>query len=451
MGFFRFVATGARFALRGGTAYWLWMAVLLSLIAWGGAAYLDQLRNGLIVTNMRDQVSWAFYIGNFTFLVGVAAAAVVLVIPAYVYHWKPIKEIAVLGEILAISAIVMCLLFVAVDMGRPDRFWHLIPGIGKMNFPRSILAWDVLVLNLYLFLNIVIVTHLLYRGMQGKPYNPRFVVPLVMFSIPAAVGIHTVTAFIYAGIPARPYWNASILVPRFLASAFCSGPAIMLILFQILQRTTNIAIKDEAIWKVAELMAYAMFVNLLLLGAEMFKEYYSHTEHLVYMQYLFSGLGEHRALVPYAWAFVICGVLAFLLFLFPATRRNVVTLNLGCLLIYSSVYIEKGMGLVMPAFTPDTLGEVYEYVPTLHELRIGAAVFSVGFLVFTVLCKVAVPVLTGEFATIVAPALVPPVPGWAPVPAAPGALPYPAPANPGERPVIGEREAPARRKARGGP
>jgi len=394
--------TAARIVLHGSKAYWLWVGCLLALIAWGALGYVDQLQSGLIVTNMRDQVSWAFYIGNFTFLVGVAAAAVVLVIPAYIYHWKPIKEVAILGEILAISAIVMCMLFVTVDMGRPDRFWHLIPGVGRMNFPSSLLAWDVLVLSLYLVLNLTIVTHLLYRGIQGRPYNTRLVVPLVLFSIPAAVGIHTVTAFLYAGLPGRPYWNASILAPRFLCSAFCSGPAIMLILFQILQRTTKIAIKDEAIWKVAELMAYAMFLNLLLLGAEIFKEYYSGTEHLIHLQYLFSGVHGHRALVPYAWTFVGCGVVAFLLFLFPATRRNVFTLNLGCLLIYASVYIEKGMGLVIPGFTPDTLGEIYVYTPTIHELRIGAGIFSVGFLVFTLLCRIAIPILTGEFAAMAA-------------------------------------------------
>ena len=292
----------------------------------------------------------------------------------------------------------MCLLFVICDIGRPDRFWHLLPGIGHMNFPSSVLAWDVLVLNLYLVLNLTIVTHLLYTGMQGRHYNQRLVVPLVLFSIPAAVGIHTVTAFLYAGIPARPYWNAAILAPRFLCSAFCSGPAVMVVLFQILQRTTSIPIKDAAIQKIAELMAYAMFLNLFLLGAEIFKEYYSGTEHLIHLQYLFSGVRGHHALVPYAWAFVLCGMTAFLLFLFPATRRNVVTLNLGCLLIYSSVYIEKGMGLVIPAFTPDVLGEIYEYTPTLHELRIGAAIFSTGFLIFTVLCRIAIPIMTGEFA-----------------------------------------------------
>lgn len=392
------VRTSLRHILHGNAAYWSWLVLLSALMVWGGLAYVDQLTHGMIVTNMRDQVSWAFYVGNFTFLVGVAAAAVVLVIPAYVYQWKPIKEVAIFGEILAISALVMSLMFVVADMGHPERGWHLIPIIGRMNFPHAMLAWDVLALNLYLLLNVLIVSHMLYRGLQAREPSKRFAVPLVILSIPAAVAIHTVTAFIYAGLPSRPYWNAAILAPRFLCSAFCSGPAIIVILFQILQRTSHIKIKNEAIWKIAELMAYAMFLNLFLLGAEVFKEYYSGTEHLIHFTYLFSGIHGHRALVPFAWGFVGCGVAAFLLFLFPATRKNVVTLNIGCLLIYASVYIEKGMGTIMPAFTPDTLGEIYEYVPTLHELRVGAAIFATGFMIFTVLCKVAIPIMSGEFA-----------------------------------------------------
>jgi len=388
-----FVTGSVRLVARGGPAYYAWMALLLALFAWGLTAWRHQITEGLIVTNMRDQVSWAFYIGNFTFLVGVAAAAVMLVIPAYIYDWKPIKEIAIFGELLAISAIIMCMLFVLVDVGRPDRVWHLIPLVGSLNLPSSLLGWDVLVLNLYLLLNLVIVVHLLYTAYHRRPYSSRFVVPLLLLSIPAAVGIHTVTAFVYAGVAARPFWNSAILAPRFLASAFCSGPAILLILFQILRRTTSIEIKNEAIWKVAELMAYAMFLNLFLFGAEIFREYYSDTHHLIHTQYLYSGVHGHDALVPFAWLSLICSVIAFLLFLFPATRRNFVTLNLGCLLIYSGVYIEKGMALVIPGMTPDTLGEFYEYVPTLTEVRIGAGIFAVGFLVFTILCKIAIPAL----------------------------------------------------------
>jgi molybdopterin-containing oxidoreductase family membrane subunit len=206
-----------------------------------------------------------------------------------------------------------------------------------------------------------------------------------------------VTAFLYNGMAARPYWNASILAPRFIASAFCSGPAVMIILFQVLRRTNKLDIKDEAIWKIAELMAYAMFLNLFLLGAELFKEYYSATEHLLYTQYLWTGIGEHRALVPYAWFSLACSVVAFVLFLVPRTRTSYVTLNLGCLLIWAGVYIEKGMGLIIPGMTPDTLGQIYEYRPTAIEWGIAAGVFGIGFLVFTLLVKIAVPILVGTF------------------------------------------------------
>jgi len=393
----RFVAGSFRLVRHGNAAYWAWLAFLAVLIVSGALAFARQVSEGLVVTAMRDQVSWGFYIGNFTFLVGVAAAAVVLVIPAYIYDWKPIREIVIYGELLAVSAILMCLLFVLVDIGRPDRFWHLIPGLGHLNFPRSILAWDVLVLNIYFAINFVVVTHIVYRAFNGRHYDTRIVVPLVLLSIPMAVGIHTVTAFLFNGLAARPYWNSSILAPQFLASAFCSGPAILLILFQVLRRFTRFEIQDQAISKIAELMAYALFLNLFLHGAEAFKEYYSDTQHLLYTRYWFSGLGEHRTLVPYAWTAVALNLSAFLLFIIPAGRRHWVTLNLGCLATYAGCYIDKGMGLIIPGFTPDALGEIYEYVPSLTELRVAAGVFAVGFLVFTLMLKVAVPISLGEF------------------------------------------------------
>jgi len=407
-----FVRGCGRQVLVGGKGYKAWVAFLLATMVVGAAAYSRQIRLGLIATNMRDEVSWAFYIGNFTFLVGVAAAAVLLIIPAYVYHWKPIKEVAVLGELLAISALVMCLLFILVDMGRPDRLHHVLPFLGTPNWPASLLAWDALVLNLYLVVNLTLVVYLLFTTYRGRTYDKRIFIPLVLLSVPVAISTHTVTAFLYSGMAARPYWNASILAPRFIASAFCSGPAVMVILFQVLRRTNALDIKDEAIWKIAELMAYAMFLNLFLLGAELFKEYYSATEHLLYTQYLWTGIGEHRTLVPYAWFSLSCSVIAFILFLIPRTRRHYLTLNLGCLLIWAGVYIEKGMGLIIPGMTPDTLGQIYEYKPTATEWGIAAGVFGTGFLVFTLLVKIAVPILVGTFRA----------------PARPGA---PAPAQPG--------------------
>jgi molybdopterin-containing oxidoreductase family membrane subunit len=398
-GLLLFLRGAGREVVRGGRAYYVWMAFIAVAIGVGIVAYSHQARVGLIATHMRDQVSWAFFIGNFAFLVGVGAAAVMLVIPAYVYEWKPLKEVVLLGELLAVSALTMALLFITVDMGRPERVLHMFPFIGTPNWPSAMLTWDAMVLNIYLIVNAAVILYVLYRSYAGLEVEKRILVPLVLASIPIAVSTHTVTAYLFNGLAARPYWNASILAPRFLASAFCSGPAVMLVLFQILRKRADIPIKDEAIFKVAELMAYAIFINLFLLGAEVFKEFYSATHHLLYTRYLWFGIEHHRALVPWTWASLAANVAAFFLFMLPRTRRRFATLNLGCALIFFGVFIEKGMGLVVPGMTPDALGEIYEYSPSLNEWAVTVGVFGVGALVLTVLVKVSVPILTGGLRT----------------------------------------------------
>lgn len=381
----------------GSKIYYSWCLFLLAITIIGFLFYLKQHEMGLIETNLTDQVSWGLYIANFTYLVGTAAAAVLLVIPAYIYQFKPIKEIVVLGELFAASSVIMAILFVMVDLGRLDRFWHMLPFIGKMNFPQSLLAWDVLVLNGYLFLNLFIPIYLLVKFYYRKEPNWKFILPFILISIPWAVGIHTVTAFVYNGLPARPFWNASILAPRFLASAFCSGPAIIIIIFQIIRKISSINIEDNALFKIAELIAYAMFLNLFLMSAELYKEYYSNTVHIASFKYLFEGLHNHNALVPWIWSAMAMNVTAFFLFLIPSTRKRLSTLNLGCLLIIIGVWIEKGPGFVIPGFVPDPLGEIHEYIPNLLEIMVSFGIWALGLLVFTLLMKVAIPIETGEF------------------------------------------------------
>ncbi len=383
--------------VKGRPVYYLWCALLLFIMAVGLWFYAKQMETGLILTSMRDQVSWGLYIANFTYLVGVAAAAVLLVIPAYVYHFDPIKEIVVLGELFAASSIVMALLFVTVDLGRPDRFWHLIPWVGKLAFPNSLLAWDVIVLNGYLALNVIVPVYILVNSYYEREPVRSFVIPLILLSIPWAVGIHTVTAFLYNGLAARPFWNASILAPRFLASAFCSGPAMVIIIFQVIRKVSQIKFSDEALFKIAELIDYALFINLFLLGAEVFKEYYSNTIHLAPLEYLYEGLHGHRVLVPWMWLSLAFNITAFLLFLIPRTRRSLPTLNIGAFFIIVGVWIEKGPGFVAPGFIPDPLGEIYEYFPNFAELAISLGVWATGLLVFTLFMKVAIPIVRGDF------------------------------------------------------
>ncbi len=384
----------------GSKLYKLWMAILFVLIAVMGALLYKQFTEGLIVTNMRDQVSWGWYIANFTFLVGVAAAAVVLVIPGYIYDYKPIKKIVILGEIMAVSAVSMCLIFVTIDMGSPERFWHLIPGLGIFNFPQSILAWDVLVLNVYLFLNLFMVAYSLYKHYKGEHYSKKFIMPFIIFSIPAAISIHTVTAFLYAGLPARPFWNIDILAPRFIASAFSSGPAFMLILFQVIRKTTPFKVSDEALFKIGEIITYAMTLNLFFLFSETYTATYLPTGEIASHHYLWYGLDGHNQLVPWIWTALIFNSIAWLLLLIPKTRNKISTLNLACVLIFAGVYIEKGIGLVFPGFIPSTLGEIYDYFPNALELWISLGVWAIGLLIFTVLSKIAIAIDAGELRCI---------------------------------------------------
>jgi len=397
MDFLRFLLGCLKIIIKGGRVYYSCLFFLLILIVWGAFGYFGQLQNGLITTNMRDSVSWGFYIGNFTFLVGVAAAAVMLVIPAYIYNWKPIKEIVIFGEIFAICAVIMCLCFIMVDIGNPVRFWHMLPFVGTMNFPSSILSWDFFVLAIYFLINLIVVTYLLYKHYYKKDYNKSFIMPIILLSIPAAIAIHTVTAFLYNALPARPFWNSALLAPRFLTTAFCSGPAILLLLFQVLRKTTKFEIKDEAIFRIAELMVYSMFIYLFFTLAELFKEFYSDTEHIIYWKYLLLGVAKNREIALYSWASIFMGITAFLLFLIPSTRKNFLTLNIGAVLIYFSVYFEKGVTLIVPGFTPDVLGQFYFYTPSETEIRTAVMIFSAGAMLFAFLTKIAIAILFEGF------------------------------------------------------
>jgi len=392
-----FVSEAVRRLFVGPPVYYAWMALLTVAAVIGITQYIEQLQRGLVVTGMTSFVSWGFYIGNFTFLVGVAAAAVLLIIPAYLYDFGPIKEIVIVGEALAVSALLMCMMFVTADLGRPDRLWHLIPGLGILNLPQSLLGWDIVVLNGYLMLNLFIPGYILFRSYQNEPVNMRFILPFILLSIPWAVSIHTVTAFIYNGLAARPFWNASILAPRFLASAFCSGPALIILIFQIVRRYTGFHVKDEALHKLAEIVAVAMAINLFLAGAEFFKELYSDTHHLSPLRYLYVGIHGKGLLVPWIWTAMGFNIVAFIIFLIPATRKNFTTLNLGAVLIILGIWIEKGIGLIIPGFIPSPLGRVWEYVPTRVEVLVTIGIWSIGLLILTVLLKLIIPIEKGEF------------------------------------------------------
>ena len=394
--FFHFVRGSLRVVTRGDAAYFSWIALLGVIIAIGAFAYGNQMMNGLVTTNMRDQVSWGFYIGNFAFLVGIAAAAVVLVVPAYVYDWGPIRDVVLIGELLSVAAIIMCMLFVTVDVGRPEFLWHLMPIVGTPNFPHSLLTWDILVLNIYFLINWFVVTHILFMAFTGRHYNTKLVLPIIFLSIPFAIGIHTVTAFLFMSVPSRAFWHTAILAPRFIAGAFCSGPALILLIFMVLRRVGKMPISSVAIQKVGELLAYAMAANLFLVGSEAFIDFYAETQHSIHAQFQWFGIHGQASIAVFTWTALVLNILAFFIFIMPVLRTNQVILAVGCVFSFCGVFIEKGMGLLLPGLTPDALGEVYSYLPSSNEVMVGAGIWAVGALLFTLMVKVAQAITTGE-------------------------------------------------------
>ena len=394
---FAYFTKGSLLAVvRGGKGYYIWLLALGILIALGVAAYSYQVENGLITSNMRDQVSWGFYIGNFAFLVGIAAAAVVLVVPAYIYNWGPIREVVLIGELLSVAAIIMCMLFVTVDLGRPEFVWHLMPIVGTPNFPHSLLTWDILVLNLYFLLNWFVVTYILFKAFTGKKYNSRIVLPIIFLSIPFAIGIHTVTAFLFTGLKSRAFWHTALLAPRFIAGAFCSGPALIFLIFRVLRKVGRVNISEAALFKIGELLAYAMALNLFLVGAEVFTEFYAQTSHSVHARFQWFGTHGDTSIAVYTWAAFCLNVLALIIFMVPKFRLNLQVLTVGCVFSFSGIFIEKGMGLLLPGLTPDALGEVYAYAPSVTEVLVGTGIWSVGALLFTLMVRVANAITAGD-------------------------------------------------------
>lgn len=381
----------------GDRRYHVWMGSLTAVMVLGGAAYLYQATHGLGVTGMNDHVSWGLYISNLAFLVGVAAAAVILVMPAYVLHDVDFSRAVLLAEGVAVAALVMCLAFVTANSpGFPWKWWRLTPGIGLLNWPNSMLAWDVIALNGYLMLNLAIPFYILYSHFMGREPSKKKYVPFIYLSVIWAVSIHLITAFLFAAPPSRPLWNSPLLGPRFLASAFTAGPAFMVLLLGYIRSNTRYPIADAAIHKLATAVTVAAQINLVMLLSDLVFEFRFPTHHSISARYLFFGLGEHNALVPWIRTAITLNVAATVVLMIHPLRRNARWLMTACATLFIAIWIEKGIGLVIPGFIPSPLGEVVEYTPTWVELGVSAGIWALGLFVLTILVRVALPIELGH-------------------------------------------------------
>jgi molybdopterin-containing oxidoreductase family membrane subunit len=252
--------------------------------------------------------------------------------------------------------------------------------------------WDSLVLLGYLILNIIIGWTTLHAERKGTS-PPKWVKPLIYLSIPWAVSIHTVTAFLYQGLPGRSFWMTAILAPRFLASAFAAGPAFLIILCLIVRRFTNFDPGKEALKKLGQIITYAMIISVFFFLMEVFTAYYSNIpEHKHHFEYLYLGHAGNYTMVPYMWASAIFAVAALIILILPQLRNNETWLALGAAAVFISSWLEKGLGLITGGFTPSPLGRYTTYTPTLPEVAITIGVWSLGIFILTVLYKVATSV-----------------------------------------------------------
>ncbi len=375
-------------AIKGSKKYWGLLAVLTAGIGIGFLFYMWQLKAGLAITGMSRDVSWGFYIAQLTYLVGVAAGGVMVVLPYYLHDYKAFGKITILGEFLAIAAIVMCGLFVFVDLGQPMRAFNIL----LYPSPRSVLFWDMIVLNGYLVLNLVIGWNVMEAERNGAKYQ-LWLKPLIYLSIPWAISIHTVTAFLYCGLPGRGFWLTAILAPRFLASAFAAGPSLLILLCLLIRRVSNFDPGREQIQSLAKIVAYAICLNIFFFLCELFVVFYSQIpEHMDHIKYLFMGLQGKGVLVPWMWASIALMVMGIILVVNPITRKNEAILAVACMVIIAGTWIDKGLGMISGGFVPNPLHSVTEYVPTFPEVMITLGVYSLGFFILTLFYKIAVSV-----------------------------------------------------------
>ncbi len=375
-------------AMVGSRRYWTWVLFLVAVICTGFLFYLHQLSQGLVITGLSRNVSWGLYIAQFTFFVGVAASAVMVVLPYYLHNYKQFGRITILGEFLAVSCVTMCGLFIFVDMGQPARVLNIL----RYPSPGSLMFWDMISLGGYLVLN-ALISWISLSSEREAVLPPHWIKPIILLSIPWAVSIHTVTAFLYSGLPGRSFWLTAILAPRFLASAFASGPALLILLCLLLRKLTGFDAGREAIDKLGVIVTYAAAINIFFVLVELFTALYSHIpEHMEHFHYLFFGMdGDHR-FVPWIWLSVGLALISLLMLLVPKWRADHRLLATASIFVFASLWIDKGLCMIVCGFVPSSLGDVTRYVPTLPEATIVLGIWALGALMITVFYKITLSV-----------------------------------------------------------
>jgi [DsrC]-trisulfide reductase subunit P len=375
-------------ALVGSRRYWMWVGILLSLVLLGFLTYHHELEVGIGITGLSRDVPWGLYIGQFAFSVGVGASAIVVVLPYYLHDFKAFGKVTLLGEILGMVAVFMAMLFIFVSMGQPMRVMNVL----LYPHPNSLIFWDLSVLSGYVLINAVITVTLLSAERNGLG-PPKWIKPVIYLSIPWAISIHTVTAFIFSGLAGRSYFMTALLAPRFLASAFAAGSALLILLILLLRRLGKFDPNPQAVPKLTVILTYCMVVNVFFVLVEVFTAFYSRIpDERAHFKYLFAGLGGQHNIAVFEDLSVALALASLAVLLTPRWRSRSRLLPWACGFAFVSVWLDKGFAWIVSGFEPNLFGVVIPYRPTWPEWTIVLGIWALGAFLLTVFYRITLAV-----------------------------------------------------------
>lgn len=384
-----------REGLRGPTAYKMLLAGLALMAVYGvylwvfvqhAPVFLASNSGGLVLTGVNEDVPWGLYISFFTFWVGVAASAVIFSFAAYVFGDKHFKRIVPLAEAQAIVALVITVWGIVANLGRPERALVLMPQLAN---PRSMLDWDFIVIFTYMALNAVAFVYTVHKYRLGEDLPRGFIVPFMIVSTPFAIGIHTVTAWMFHALTSRPALNTALLAPRFIATAFASGPALLLLLVYILEKTTSWLKVDFSVYRrTLNVIVISLATGLFFTPAEFHEALWYTTEPLKRGQLLATLLGGGIPLLTTLfWLWLSLGVAAAILGMLPPVRSSKAGIAFTALVTFIAVFSEKTLATILPGFVVNPLGLQASYNITPLEVFVSIGIHATVFILFAILVR----------------------------------------------------------------
>src|SRR5215204_4920888 len=393
----------------------IWTAGLILLCLIGAFAYYRQLKYGLIVTHMRDYVSWGIYISNFVFFVAISlvGSLITAILRLANVHWStPLTRIA---EIIAVSAIVLASLIIIVDMGRPERFYHLFL-YARLQSP---IMWDVIVIGTYFFISLLLLyfpllpdIKIMLNNKAGSPnalnklyrflgsfwqgtaaqfkISNKAINILCITIIPVAFCIHTVTSWLFA-TTYRPGWDSTNFGAYFISGAFLVGAGGVVVAMYVFRRYYHLEkyiteMHFEKMGRVVVLLAllYLYFnINEYLIPA--FKMKKPEESHLTN---LFAG-----EFAPVFWFAILVGmIIPIVILLFKKGRKPLPMFIVGIMVVIGAWF--KRYLIVTPTllhpFLPmhDAPETYYHYFPSWEEWAIAIGSLAGALLVITFFVRI---------------------------------------------------------------